>query len=343
MWPRLHRDSSKVSAMDPFLHIFTSGTEGDFPIAPLQSLCHSLFCCSFFCFQCFREAICGSEFSLLCFCSDLCVVCAARSAESSQDQPPALLRLEPHLPKASLTHLRTSPTHPQSQHWPHETSYTMSSTNMRTPMHRYAMPGTDMQAAMPIKVLTYEPLCTRYAMCGTDIRPPPCTVMRAALLCLANERPCDVRYPGTGIQPTMRCPGLRYAAGGRDLLPPPLLPLLRYHSLSSPTHTLCTAWYKRAASALRSYAHAVHYPVQTRVFCTALQRALWYSPTRTPGTDFCTALVVAIVLGLGLSWHSGAEFVIREKFSASEFWSDCAKYNVSVIQVGFQRVKGGEG
>mmetsp|Transcript_54410 Transcript_54410/g.127217 ORF Transcript_54410/g.127217 Transcript_54410/m.127217 type:complete len:606 (+) Transcript_54410:155-1972(+) len=40
----------------------------------------------------------------------------------------------------------------------------------------------------------------------------------------------------------------------------------------------------------------------------------------------------AIVLGLGLSWHSGAEFVIREKFSASEFWSDCAKYNVSVIQ-----------
>lgn len=36
------------------------------------------------------------------------------------------------------------------------------------------------------------------------------------------------------------------------------------------------------------------------------------------------------VLGVGQVMLSGAVLVIRRKFSASQFWSDCVKYNCTV-------------
>uniref|UniRef100_A0A7S4QSY3 Very long-chain fatty acid transport protein n=1 Tax=Ditylum brightwellii TaxID=49249 RepID=A0A7S4QSY3_9STRA len=40
----------------------------------------------------------------------------------------------------------------------------------------------------------------------------------------------------------------------------------------------------------------------------------------------------AIVLGVGISWHTGCTFVFRDKFSTREFWNDCLTYNVTIVQ-----------
>jgi fatty-acyl-CoA synthase len=37
-------------------------------------------------------------------------------------------------------------------------------------------------------------------------------------------------------------------------------------------------------------------------------------------------------IGIGLSWANGSPLILREKFSASKFWEDCAQYNVTVAQ-----------
>lgn len=39
---------------------------------------------------------------------------------------------------------------------------------------------------------------------------------------------------------------------------------------------------------------------------------------------------VGIVLGVGQSVIFGCQVVLRHKFSASNFWKDCAHYNVTV-------------
>mmetsp|Transcript_28882 Transcript_28882/g.32085 ORF Transcript_28882/g.32085 Transcript_28882/m.32085 type:complete len:630 (-) Transcript_28882:56-1945(-) len=38
------------------------------------------------------------------------------------------------------------------------------------------------------------------------------------------------------------------------------------------------------------------------------------------------------LIGLGTSWYTGGHLVLRKKFSARNFFSDCAKYNCTVIQ-----------
>ena len=36
------------------------------------------------------------------------------------------------------------------------------------------------------------------------------------------------------------------------------------------------------------------------------------------------------ILGVGQAIHTGTTIVIRRKFSASQFWADCVKYNCTV-------------
>jgi len=38
------------------------------------------------------------------------------------------------------------------------------------------------------------------------------------------------------------------------------------------------------------------------------------------------------MIGVSLSWFNGAALVLPKKFSASRFWSDCRRYNVTVVQ-----------
>ena len=40
----------------------------------------------------------------------------------------------------------------------------------------------------------------------------------------------------------------------------------------------------------------------------------------------------AAILGLGHAIHYGSSVVFRKKFSASNYWKDCIRYNVTVIE-----------
>lgn len=39
-----------------------------------------------------------------------------------------------------------------------------------------------------------------------------------------------------------------------------------------------------------------------------------------------------VYVALSLSYLEGSTIILKKKFSASQFWDDCRKYNVTVIQ-----------
>ena len=58
-----------------------------------------------------------------------------------------------------------------------------------------------------------------------------------------------------------------------------------------------------------------------------------FSPIHTEDVLYVTLPLYhssAFTLGLGQVFHTGATIVLRRKFSASNFWSDCVKYKCTV-------------
>lgn len=93
---------------------------------------------------------------------------------------------------------------------------------------------------------------------------------------------------------------------------------------------LCWYIYTSGTTGLPKAARINH----TRLFSAGLMYAQLYGVAANDRI-YCTLPLYHSAggnIGVGLSWYCGAPLVLRSKFSASNFWADCIKYECTVIQ-----------